>query len=72
MLFFFFNNKNNLFLKDSNFFENSDAMKIVVNTQCLIKNRLEGLGWFSYETLKRITTQHPEHEFVFVFDRKWD
>ena len=47
-------------------------MRIVVNTQCLIKNKLEGLGWFSYETLKRITTQHPEHEFVFVFDRKWD
>jgi len=47
-------------------------MKIVVNTQCLIKNKLEGLGWFSYETLKRITVQHPEHEFIFVFDRKWD
>jgi len=47
-------------------------MKIVVNAQCLIKDKLEGLGWFSYETLKRITTQHPEHQFVFVFDRKWD
>lgn len=47
-------------------------MKIVVNAQCLIKNKLEGLGWFSYETLKRITVQHPEHEFVFVFDRKWN
>jgi glycosyltransferase involved in cell wall biosynthesis len=47
-------------------------MKIVVNAQCLLKNKLEGLGWFSYETLKRITIQHPEHEFVFVFDRKWD
>lgn len=47
-------------------------MKIVVNTQCLIKGKLEGLGWFSYETLKRITTQHPEHQFVFVFDRPWD
>lgn len=47
-------------------------MKIVVNAQCLIKNKLEGLGWFSFETLKRITTQHPEHEFVFVFDRPFD
>ena len=47
-------------------------MKIVVNAQCLVKNKLEGLGWFSYETLKRITVQHPEHEFVFVFDRQWD
>jgi glycosyltransferase involved in cell wall biosynthesis len=47
-------------------------MKIVVNAQCLIKDKLEGLGWFSFETLKRITVQHPEHEFIFVFDRKWD
>jgi glycosyltransferase involved in cell wall biosynthesis len=47
-------------------------MKIVVNAQCLIKNKLEGLGWFSYETLRRITTQHPEHEFIFVFDRPFD
>lgn len=47
-------------------------MKIVVNAQCLIKDKLEGIGWFSYETLKRITTQHPEHQFVFVFDRTWD
>ena len=47
-------------------------MKVVVNAQCLIKNKLEGLGWFSYETLKRITTQHSEHEFIFVFDRPFD
>jgi glycosyltransferase involved in cell wall biosynthesis len=47
-------------------------MKIVVNTQCLIKDKLEGLGWFSFETLRRITTQHPEHEFIFVFDRPFD
>ena len=47
-------------------------MRIVVNAQCLIKDKLEGLGWFSYEVLKRITVQHPEHEFIFVFDRKWD
>ena len=47
-------------------------MKIVVNTRLLLKNRLEGIGWFSYETLKRITRNHPEHQFVFVFDRAFD
>ena len=47
-------------------------MKIAVNTRLLLKNRLEGIGWFTYETLKRITCQHPEHEFIFLFDRKWD
>ncbi|MCK9208873.1 MAG: glycosyltransferase family 4 protein [Salinivirgaceae bacterium] len=47
-------------------------MRIVVNTQLLLPNRLEGLGWFTHETLKRITRNHPEHEFVFIFDRPWD
>lgn len=47
-------------------------MIIAVNAQLLLKDRLEGLGWFTYETLKRITRQHPEHRFVFIFDRPWD
>jgi glycosyltransferase involved in cell wall biosynthesis len=47
-------------------------MVIVVNTRLLLKNRMEGIGWFSYETLKRITNKHPEHQFVFVFDRPYD
>lgn len=46
-------------------------MKIAVNTRLLLKGRLEGIGWFTYENLKRITTQHPEHEFYFIFDRKF-
>ncbi len=47
-------------------------MNIVVNTQLLLKNRLEGLGWFTFETLKRITASHPGHSFYFVFDRPYD
>lgn len=47
-------------------------MKIAVNTRLLIKDKLEGIGWFSYETLKRITQKHPEHQFVFIFDRDFD
>ncbi|MEI6898649.1 MAG: glycosyltransferase family 1 protein [Bacteroidota bacterium] len=46
-------------------------MKIAVNTRLLIKNRLEGIGWFTYESLIRITKQHPEHQFYFIFDRPW-
>ena len=46
-------------------------MKIAVNTRLLLKDRLEGIGWFTYESLKRITQQHPEHEFVFIFDRPY-
>lgn len=47
-------------------------MKIAVNTQHLLKNRLEGIGWFAHETLSRMVKNHPEHEFLFIFDRPWD
>lgn len=45
--------------------------RIAVNTRLLLKNKLEGIGWFAYESLKRITTLHPEHEFLFIFDRPY-
>ena len=47
-------------------------MRIAVNTRFLLPGKLEGIGWFTYETLKRITQQHPEHEFYFLFDRPFD
>lgn len=47
-------------------------MKIAVNTRLLLPDKLEGIGWVAFETLKRITRAHPEHEFFFIFDRKWD
>ncbi len=47
-------------------------LRIAVNTRLLIRNRLEGIGWFTFETLKRITTSHPEVEFYFLFDREPD
>ena len=46
--------------------------KIVVNTRFLVKNKLEGIGRFTFEVLKRITKNHPEHQFYFLFDRQWD
>jgi glycosyltransferase involved in cell wall biosynthesis len=47
-------------------------MKIAVNTRLLLKDKMEGIGWFTYETLKRISRSHPEIEFIFIFDRKPD
>lgn len=46
-------------------------MKIAFNTRLMLKNRLDGIGWFTYETTKRITEQHPEHEFFLIFDRPY-
>lgn len=48
------------------------AMRIAVNARFLIKNKLEGIGRYSFEMLKRIVQQHPEHEFIFFFDRDFD
>ena len=47
-------------------------MRIVVNTRLLLPNKLEGIGWFTHETMHRIVHAHPEHEFIFLFDRKPD
>ncbi len=44
-------------------------MQIVVNTRLLLPNKLDGIGWFSYQTLKRITQNNPNIHFVFLFDR---
>ncbi len=47
-------------------------MKIAVNTRLLLKNKMEGIGVHAYNVLKRITVNHPEHQFLFLFDRKYD
>lgn len=47
-------------------------MKIAVNARFLLKDRLEGLGRFSHEVLREMSTRHPEHEFHFLFDRPYD
>lgn len=46
-------------------------MNILVNTRLLLSGKLEGIGWFTYENLKRITNKHPEHQFYFLFDRTY-
>ncbi|MDB2621917.1 glycosyltransferase family 4 protein [Flavobacteriales bacterium] len=46
-------------------------MRIAVNTRLLLKNKLEGIGWYTLETLSRIVKSHPEHEFYFLFDRPY-
>jgi len=47
-------------------------LRIAVNTRLLLRDKLEGIGYFAYETLLRITHDHPEVEFHFLFDRPYD
>ncbi len=46
-------------------------LRIAVNTRLLLPDRLDGIGRFTLETLRHITTSHPEHEFIFIFDRSY-
>jgi glycosyltransferase involved in cell wall biosynthesis len=47
-------------------------MRIAVNTRFLLPDNMEGYGYFIAETFKRITQNHPEHQFIFLFDRPFD
>lgn len=44
-------------------------MRIAINTRFLMPSKLEGIGWFTHETVKRWVEWYPEHEFIFIFDR---
>lgn len=47
-------------------------MRIAVNTRFLLSHKMEGYGWYTYEIVSRLVKNHPEQEFVFFFDRKFD
>ena len=45
-------------------------MRIAINCRLLIPEKLEGVGWYIYETTKRMIEQHPKDTFILLFDRK--
>lgn len=47
-------------------------MRIAINTRFLMKDKMEGVGWHNYELCKALVLQHPEDEFIFLFDRPFD
>ena len=44
-------------------------MKIAVNARMLLKGRMEGICRYIHETTRRMVKNHPEDEFIFLFDR---
>lgn len=46
-------------------------MQIVVNTRLLLKDKLEGISWFTYQTLSIITKKNHDVHFIFLFDRPY-
>ena len=47
-------------------------MIIAVNARFLIQGKLEGIGWYTYQILKNMVESHPEHQYIFFFDRNYD
>lgn len=43
---------------------------MAINTRLVIPGKLDGIGWFTLETVQRITADHPEHQFHLLFDRR--
>lgn len=47
-------------------------MRIAVNARLLSAGRMEGVARYTYEVLSRMVSQHPEHHFIFLFDRRYE
>lgn len=47
-------------------------MRIAVNTRFLLPGRMEGIGRFTWEVARRLAVQHPDDQFIFLFDRPFD
>ena len=45
-------------------------MIIGVNARLMIEGKMDGIGWFARESMRCMVADHPEHTFVFFFDRK--
>ena len=45
-------------------------LKIAVDTRLLLKDKMDGLGQFTFESFKHIVLNNPTVNFIFIFDRK--
>ena len=43
--------------------------KVAINTRFLLKDKLEGFGWFTYHASKILVERNPDIQFYFLFDR---
>ena len=47
-------------------------MNIAINTRLLLRDRIEGIGRFAFESLKELVKLRSEDTFYFYFDRPYD
>src|SRR5690625_245750 len=43
-------------------------MRIAINGRVLIKNQLEGIGYFTREVLRNLVELYPQHDYLVLFD----
>ena len=43
-------------------------MRIAINARFLNPDRMEGIGRYSYETVRRMVVAHPEDQFLLLTD----
>jgi len=46
-------------------------MKIAINCWVLRNKQLDGIGYFTVNTISRIIRNHPEVEFMILCDKKF-
>lgn len=47
-------------------------MRVAINTRFLLPDRIEGIGRYTYEVVRRLLRDHPEHDYLLLFDRPFD
>ncbi|MCC6412434.1 MAG: glycosyltransferase family 4 protein [Saprospiraceae bacterium] len=47
-------------------------MRIAINARFLLPGKLEGLGHYTHEIVRRMVQQNPEDQFLLLFDRAFD
>ena len=44
-------------------------MRVAVNMRLVLPGKMDGIGWFAYETTRRMVALHPDDSFLLLFDR---
>ena len=46
-------------------------MIIAINARTLSPVPHDGIGWFTYEVVRGLVRDHPEHRFILIGDRRY-
>ncbi len=61
--------RGNVKFSQNNISEEYKHMKIAINIRLVRPNGMDGIGWFSYEIVRRWVACFPEHDFILLTDK---